>query len=166
MAIIENETNQLKGVVAVGYENGKVPLERFDTNLEEKKDDDDIIDSNDALDLLSVAGTGGFDKELARKIVTIPLSLPIRPVGYHLSTDSEQWIGLLDMVMVTLCKFIRLRMKIHHGSPQECLYALMTSGVPSDCIPVTSNGDMDLTNHLEWIEKRRLIEKERSLMEM
>jgi len=90
--------NQLKGVIAVGYELGRTPLER-------EGQSSSMADNN----------IFGFDRDLARQIISVPLSLPCRPVGYHLCTDSDQWVGILDMVMATLCKFVRLRMRIHHG---------------------------------------------------
>jgi hypothetical protein len=110
MSIIEDEVNQLKGVVAIGYELGRVPLER--------------LDGMENIDFEMLTADGGFDHELARQIIRIPLSIPVRPIGYHLCTDSEQWMGILNMVMATLCKFIRLRMRIHLSSEQECKYAL------------------------------------------
>jgi hypothetical protein len=101
MTILEDEVNQTKGVVAIGYELFRVPLERFD-GMEESN--------------FEMSGSdGGFDRDLARQIISIPLSIPMRPVGYHLCTDSDQWVGILEMVMATLCKFVRLRMRIHHG---------------------------------------------------
>jgi hypothetical protein len=145
--MLEDDVNQCKGVVAIGYELFRVPLERFDIA---KHSDFELSDAE-----------GGFDRELAREIIRIPLSVPVRPVGYHLCTDSHQWVGILEMVMVTLCKFVRFRMKIHHGSEQECSYALMTSGMPVDCIPVDSSGSMDLTNHFDWIQNRAQLEEER-----
>ena len=145
--MLEDEVNQVKGVVAIGYELFRVPLQRFDIAEES---DFEMFDAE-----------GGFDRELAREIIRIPLSVPARPVGYHLCTDSHQWVGILEMVMVTLCKFVRLRMRIHHGSEQECKYALMTSGMPADCIPVHDNGSIDLTNHNEWIRGRALLEQTR-----
>jgi hypothetical protein len=110
MCIIEDEVNQLKGVVAIDYELGRVPLER--------------LDGMENINFEMLTADGGFDHELARQIIRIPLSIPVHPVGYHLCTDSEQWMGILNMVMATLCKFIRLRMRIHLGSEQECKYAL------------------------------------------
>jgi hypothetical protein len=108
MTILEDEVNQVKGVVALGYELGRVPLERFD-RLEENNFE-------------MINADGGFDRDLARQIISIPLSVPVRPVGYHLCTDSAQWVGILNMVMVTLCKYVRLRMKIHHGKYESALF--------------------------------------------
>jgi hypothetical protein len=146
MSILEDPVNQIKGVVAVGYEVGRLPLDRFD-GLGEGDVGFEMYNAD-----------GGFDRDLARQIVSVPLSVPARPVGYHLCTDSHQWVGILNMVMVTLCKFIRLRMRIHHGSDQECKYALMTHGLPTGCIPVDSEGNVDLTMHMDWIENRRHID--------
>lgn len=152
MSMLEDEVNQVKGVVAIGYELFRVPLQRFDhNNIAEDRDFE------------MFGAEGGFDRELAREIIRIPLSVPARPVGYHLCCDSHQWVGILEMIMVTLCKFVRLRMRIHNGSEQECKYALLTSGMPAECIPVDSCGDLDLTNHNEWIwERERLEELRRS----
>lgn len=147
MTILEDPLNQMKGVVAVGYEVGKVPLERFDG-----------LEAGDEAYFEMYNADGGFDRDLARQIVSIPLSIPARPVGYHLCTDSHQWVGVLNMIMVTLCKFIRLRMRIHHGSDQECRYALMTHGMPTSCIPVDGTGQLCLDNHMEWIEERRRVD--------
>jgi hypothetical protein len=147
MTILEDPLNQMKGVVAVGYEVGKVPLERFDG-----------LEASDEIYFEMYNADGGFDRDLARQIVSIPLSIPARPVGYHLCTDSHQWVGILNMIMVTLCKFIRLRMRIHHGSDQECRYALMTHGMPTACIPVDGTGQLSLDYHLEWIEERRRVD--------
>lgn len=147
MSILEDEVNQVKGVVALGYELFRVPLERFD--IEDEKEFE-IFDSQ-----------GGFDRELAREIIRIPLSVPVRPVGYHLCTDSDQWLGILEMIMSTLCRFVRLRMRIHHGSEQECKYFLMTSGMPADSIPVDEYGTINLYNHNKWMQERARREGER-----
>ena len=111
--------------------------------------------------LQTTSHNGGFDRELARGILSIPLSLPIRPVGYHITADNSQWQGINDMVMVTVCKFVRLRMRFHYGSHQEVQYALLTHGIPAEAVPVNDEGHVDLTAHYEWIEQRKAIEAAR-----
>jgi hypothetical protein len=153
-SIVEEEEAQKSGIVAIGFENGKRPLERFDNqSLEE---------AGASYDLHATSSDGGFDRDLARGILSLPLSLPIRPVGYHICADSSQWQGISDMVSVTLCKFVRLRLRFHYGTTQEAKYQLMTNGVPADSIPVTDDGEIDLTYHMEWIEHRRQLEDGRS----
>ena len=159
MSMLEDPVNQMKGVVAVGYEVGKVPLDRFDHALDELDESDEALGFE-----IDDSFNGGFDRTLAREIVSVPLSVPARPVGYHLCTDSHQWVGILNMVMVTLCKFIRLRMRIHHGTDQECKYALMTHGMPTDCVPVDEVGCLSLKNHMEWIDHRVFVDAQKMAM--
>jgi hypothetical protein len=172
----EDEAHQKSGIVAIGFENGKTPLERLDGTAtaaaaaQHQYNDDyntsadyDTERAHNMYDLHAQTHSyGGFDRDLARGILRLPLSLPIRPVGYHITADDAQWQGISDMVMVTLCKLVRLRLRFHFGTMQETKYKLMTSGIPVDAIPVGDDGEVDLTNHLRWIEQRRQIELERT----
>jgi hypothetical protein len=146
--MVEDEEHQVSGVVAVGYENGRLPLERFDH-----------AESGDMFDMR--AADGGFDKDMARGVLGLTLSLPIRPMGYHITADTTQWQGIFDMVAVTICKYVRLRLRFHYGAQQEVNYSLMTHGIPVDALPVTPEGDVDVTYHMQWIEYRRQLEAAR-----
>jgi hypothetical protein len=148
--MVEDEEHQKSGVVAIGFENGKLPLQRFDCSPDESR-----------FDMFAASDDCGFDRDLARGILTIPLSVPIRPMGYHICADSNQWEGIFDMVVSTLCKFVRLRIRFHYGTMQENKYAMMTHGIPVDTIPVTCEGEVHLANHLRWIEHRRELEAAR-----
>ena len=151
-SIVEDDDHQKSGIISIGYEIGRLPLERF--QLEE-------LEQGGAAMFDMHESDGGFDRDLARGILSIPLSLPIRPLGYHICADNTQWQGISDMVMATLCKYLRLRMRFHYGTNQECQYALMTHGLPIEAIPVNSEGDVDLTQHYEWIENRLILEASR-----
>ncbi len=149
--MVEEEAHQIAGVVAIGFENGKLPLERFEN------DEGPMFDLH--------AADGGFDRDLAREILKIPLSVPIRPMGYHICADNTQWQAIFDMVMVTICKFVRVRLRFHYGSQQETKYAMMTHGIPVDSFPVTPSGNVDLEHHYTWIEHRREIERQRRMVQ-
>lgn len=154
--MVEDEEFQKSGIVAIGFENGRLPLERTtDVNCFDELGTD--VDVDDNIMLMD----SGFDRDVARAILGIPLCLPIRPIGYHICADTVQWQSIFDMVMVTICKFVRVRLRFHYGTMQESKYALMTQGIPVDCIPVNDEGDVDLTNHYEWIEYRRTLEESR-----
>jgi hypothetical protein len=45
------------------------------------------------------------------------------------------------------------------GTHQECLYSLMTYGIPSNLIPVTDNGEIKRKHHLLWIKYRVALEQ-------
>ena len=147
--MVEEEEHQISGVVAIGFENGKLPLERLHS------------DEGSTFELR--AADGGFDRDLAREILKIPLSVPIRPMGYHICADSTRWQAIFDMVMVTLCKFVRLRLLFHYGTQQETMYAMMTHGIPVHAIPITDSGDADLSHHQAWIQERMQLERRRRL---
>jgi hypothetical protein len=156
-SIVEDKEAQISGIVAIGFESGKTPLERFENqNL--------LEEAGASYDLHATSSDGGFDRDLARGILSLPLSLPIRPVGYHICADNSQWQGIADMVSVTLCKFVRLRLRFHFGTAQEAKYQLMTNGIPVDSIPVADDGEIDLTYHKEWIQYRRQLEESRSIL--
>ena len=98
--MIENVEYQRLGVVCLGYEVSKLPIERFD-------DDPTSFDMNTA--------DGGFDRDFARGCLKLPYGLPIRFSGFHVCADAPQWQGITDMVMVTVCKVVRLRFRVPYG---------------------------------------------------
>ena len=152
MTIIEDEDHQKKGVVAIGFENGKLPLQRLDS----VGGDDD--QSTHTFDMFT---DEGFDRDLARGILMMPLTVPVRPMAYHICSDSNRWESIFDMVLSTLCKYVRLRMRMHYGTMQENKYAMMTHGIPGDVIPVTPEGEIELETHQRWIAHRRQLEEAR-----
>ena len=46
----------------------------------------------------------------------------------------------------------------------ECQYELMTFGIPQQILPVNFNGEVNLTNHHEWIRQRQNIEAQQQLL--
>ena len=98
---------------------------------------------------------GGFDKDMAQGVLGLTLSLPICPMGYHITADTTQWQVFFDIVAVTICKFVRLRLRFHYGTQQDVNCALMTHGIPVDTLPVTPGGGVDMTYRMQWIEYRQ-----------
>jgi hypothetical protein len=58
--------------------------------------------------------------------------------------------------------FERARIRIHFGSPLECVYALLSFGLPSGLLPFTPECELKTGNHKKWIQRR--IVKERELL--
>ena len=48
------------------------------------------------------------------------------------------------------------------GDHVECLYTLMTYGIPADCIPITMVGEIKRKNHVEWVKMRKRQENDNS----
>ena len=161
---MEDPKHQKTGIIAIGYENGRTPLERFDDDGDNDGGENSTSENSDDDRFHLKDGSAGFDRALARGILNIPLALPIRPVAYHICADGDrpQWQDVSDMVLVTLCKFVRLRMRFHHGTPLECQYALLTHGIPSTtALPkiCERTGQVDLTNHHQWVDQRLRMEQ-------
>jgi hypothetical protein len=40
----------------------------------------------------------------------------------------------------------------------ECKYELMTFGIPTKVLPITTEGDVDVEHHTRWLQRRRILE--------
>jgi hypothetical protein len=56
--------------------------------------------------------------------------------------------------------FDRARFRVHFGSPLECAYALLSFGLPSELLPLTSECKLKTGNHKKWIQRRIVKEQE------
>ena len=85
-------------------------------------------------------------------------ALPWRIVAFHYCVDNAQlhknplfWLGNAFQNKVVG------RFRLHAGSDTECIYTLLTFGIPQEAIPVSPNGSVDLSSHstiLKMIESR------------
>lgn len=46
-------------------------------------------------------------------------------------------------------------MRAHSGTYSECIYSVLSFGIPVNDFPISGTGEMKKTNHLKWIERRR-----------
>jgi len=73
-------------------------------------------------------------------------AIPARVVALHSCRNSCNQITNL-----ILCNIMKSRMmsrfRMHVGTPMECMYTLMTFGIPRDAIPATDCGVVDLAGH-------------------
>ena len=111
MTMVESEQAQKSGIIGIGYEIGRLPIERYE-----------VINDSDSFDMAS--NDGGFDRELARGLLNLPLGIPVRFASYHICADAPQWQGISDMVLVTLCKVARLRFRFHYGK-FDCMNSVL-----------------------------------------
>lgn len=128
---------------------------------------------------------GGYDFELTRKVSALVRGLPIRFVAIYVCYSASPWQRVADLISHLVEPLLRVRLRsvpgtldmscglggtvrgdttdtLHYiplsGSHQECLYKLMTLGIPHQCFPVNNEGESLLSNHLQWVEERRRIE--------
>lgn len=88
-------------------------------------------------------------------------SLPVKVMGAHYCVQDAHLRLFMSSIRVAMSREVRLRSRVHHGSHQECIYALLTFGVPRRCFPIMpSNGELMIEKHGEFIEMRRRQEED------
>lgn len=86
-------------------------------------------------------------------------SLPFRMVAVHQCFNNPAVRLIIRFSLRFLDEKDRARTKLHYGTHVECIYALMTYGIPTDALPVTVDGDLKRKNHLDWIKVRKFQER-------
>jgi hypothetical protein len=82
-------------------------------------------------------------------------SLPLHVCAIHQCFDDLKVRTIINFFLRFLSDQDRARVKLHHGSHMEVVYALMTYGIPTDLLPVNSTGSLKRKNHLEWLKIRQ-----------
>eukprot|EP00934_Nitzschia_sp_Nitz4_P003457 Nitzschia sp. Nitz4//scaffold49_size126201//116812//118450//NITZ4_003662-RA/size126201-exonerate_est2genome-gene-0.44-mRNA-1//1//CDS//3329553209//3447//frame0 len=91
-------------------------------------------------------------------------ALPVRIVANHGLIETREF-GYFLRFRKLWEQRRRLRSRAHYGTYLECMYALMTFGIPTKYIPLTADGEIHTKHHREWIrqsEIRELQEKRQS----
>ena len=109
-------------------------------------------------------------RELFLKAAKLISALPWRLDAVHFcvpspvkGADSSSFIigPFVALVQNAIGKHFRARFRVHCGSHTECQYALMTFGLPSTLLPITSEGqELKRTNHVKWFKRRKAKEKQ------
>lgn len=81
--------------------------------------------------------------------------VPVKTCSLHHCISDTNIRRFINVSMKFFGEETKARAKMHHGTHVECVYALMTYGIPPDSLPVTMDGDLKRKNHLEWIKMRK-----------
>jgi len=90
-------------------------------------------------------------------------ALPINFGSLHLCVNEISTYVISCAAIRTLSTRHRVRYRLHFGSYMECLYDLVSFGIPRNAIPVDSNGRLHNDEHLIWIERRLELENDTRL---
>lgn len=82
-------------------------------------------------------------------------TLPMRMMGAHYCVEDSRLRLFMSSIRVAMPREVRLRSRVHHGSHQECIYTLLTFGVPRRCFPISNSGELLVDRHWEFVEMRR-----------
>eukprot|EP00980_Cylindrotheca_fusiformis_P029145 scaffold22737_cov120-Cylindrotheca_fusiformis.AAC.8 len=98
-----------------------------------------------------------FHRAVPLKHLQVAEYFPIRLACLHYchnSSSSFPSIVLSDLASAAK-SMVRVRIRTHKGSHTECLYKLMSFGIPVQEFPFTEDGGIELANHVRWLEKHR-----------
>jgi len=95
---------------------------------------------------------------------TLVPALPCRINAVHCyvpAAGNQRLVPMFKtMFLLAIGSDLRLRIRIHTGSPMECLYALQTFGIQASQVPINpTTGKRKNSTHLRWLEQRRLQER-------
>mmetsp|Transcript_12000 Transcript_12000/g.28694 ORF Transcript_12000/g.28694 Transcript_12000/m.28694 type:complete len:457 (+) Transcript_12000:52-1422(+) len=83
------------------------------------------------------------------------VTVPGRVVAGHYCYSSSYAALLWKAVVFGAGAFLRVRLRAHCGTHSECIYSLLSYGIPVNDFPISETGELKLNNHLKWIERRR-----------
>lgn len=95
------------------------------------------------------------DREAVWRMAKLVGDLPTKFKGVHYCYDNENVKMLFALAMFVWERQTRIRCRIHCGSDMECVYNLMTFGIPAEVLPITPSGDFKLEMHQEYCRRLR-----------
>lgn len=98
------------------------------------------------------------DQQHLRKLVLLVTSVPMFLPGGHICTDNSMFLPLTTAFLSYMDRLMKTRHKIHIGSNLECIYELMTFGIPTEVLPFNASGETRLEDHHKWIVRQRILE--------
>lgn len=102
------------------------------------------------------------DAELKRKAIFLPGALPYKVMAYHFCYNNSMAVPAMTITQMLIGMAWRVRFRAHYGSYVECMYALMTFGIPKEALPVNViDGTPSVDEFLADNEAEILLERER-----
>lgn len=96
-----------------------------------------------------------FDHRTFAQGGRLMMSLPGRLCALHHCFNHSSFRFIINITLHFFPANVRARAKMHYGTHMECIYHLMTFGIPTDFLPVTMDGELKRKNHLEYIKIRK-----------
>eukprot|EP00934_Nitzschia_sp_Nitz4_P000192 Nitzschia sp. Nitz4//scaffold67_size101165//80902//82521//NITZ4_004540-RA/size101165-processed-gene-0.120-mRNA-1//-1//CDS//3329556507//192//frame0 len=94
--------------------------------------------------------------EIPRRMGQMIDIVPIRVTGIHMCTDDHVIATLKSIIVATMNRHARVRLRLHTGSATECQYSIMSFGIPVNSLPLASDQDLRTGNQTKWIAKQKV----------
>jgi hypothetical protein len=86
------------------------------------------------------------------------LALPLYAVGIHYCSDNWKLYVLSRLLVFRLSCRYRALCRSHVGFHEYCQAALATFGIPRSALPLNSNNEPIIDDHLAWLKCREIME--------
>ena len=151
MAALEDEDAQINGFCNIKYDYGKSsppPASQHTTTMI------DVV-ARDPLDLGLSQDESLVTYNHSKLFRRLENAMPFRINVLHICYINPRLTDLFNIAVMNASKHQRARLRFHYGPHMECQYELMTFGIRPDSLPVNRDGEESLTNHYNWIQRRR-----------
>ena len=115
--------------------------------------------------LYSIGTKTKMDRVTLWKALQLAHVFPTRYVAMHFCYDNPNLKWMISVASTVFETRTRTRFRCHYGTNVECIYKLMTFGIPSDILPVTSAGKLRLDFHREFLKTQKAREKQQAILE-
>jgi hypothetical protein len=95
-----------------------------------------------------------------REIASIAHSLCLRWEATHYLAPPNGMQYPLKLLIKSFTHVHRARLQVHFGTHLECLYALLSFGLPIQFLPFTTEHELKTGTHKKWVKHRIIKEEE------
>eukprot|EP00339_Tiarina_fusa_P010073 CAMPEP_0117009838 /NCGR_PEP_ID=MMETSP0472-20121206/8830_1 /TAXON_ID=693140 ORGANISM="Tiarina fusus, Strain LIS" /NCGR_SAMPLE_ID=MMETSP0472 /ASSEMBLY_ACC=CAM_ASM_000603 /LENGTH=476 /DNA_ID=CAMNT_0004712231 /DNA_START=89 /DNA_END=1519 /DNA_ORIENTATION=+ len=121
---------------------------------------DEEVQKKGIVFVLNMIGQTKFHSDRPSKLASLFSLFPARLAAVHLCYDHSILGVAVNMVAESMNAHYLCRFRSHYGSRMECLFQLMTFGIPKDVWPFNMESDEpDLEAHHRWLKALRAREK-------
>ena len=137
-------------------------METFWYVLSSCVEDDDLTQQHGITGVVYTVGTAGStgnQRQMMWNCAQMCSSLPVKYNAFHYCYDNAKLRRIAPLFHMGFGKHNRARFKFHYGSHTECHYSLMSYGIPTNEIPVGTDGKVKTSNHSKWVRLRKAKER-------
>jgi len=93
------------------------------------------------------------DPKLFFAIRDFKRGMPHSFVSFHLCYDNPRVRPILSLVLSTVTNFLKVRCRSHYGSASDCIYSLLTFGIPREALPITDDGKIVPSEEEKYLKR-------------
>jgi hypothetical protein len=89
-------------------------------------------------------------------------NMPVNVAGIHFCFSYLTSYILVSLLVYRLPVKLRPKVRVHYGSPMECLYKLESFGIPREALQMSATNEPTIDSHTIWYKHRQQLESQGS----